>query len=281
MLSLTVGIDEVATETQITEGWSFFLLPSEAVSLFTNGWNAIKQKSKLKTFHGKKFRLRDADAYLEFLRLARTQLENQAPSALVCSLMNEKWKGTFVPFAESILKNAFSTVGLNDAKIEKLLTKFVPPLFTFQRLTRNLSPPTSLRIEIDADKIKKDFPNSIVTAKKTRVHVGVPFRGFYNAYRKRRFPNSPELERHGLTVVDDAISSSIQAADVFGNFTLNSLFVKLGAVSKIRSKKMEILEEVFGDVLKGDHGASKCRISGNDLELMHDGTLNSTISNGF
>jgi hypothetical protein len=115
----------------------------------------------------------------------------------------------------------------------------------------------------------------------TSVHVGVPFRGFYNGYRKYLFENSPELERNGVAVVDDNKSFLIQAADVFGNFALATLFVKLGVASKPRLKKSEILDTAFGNVLKRTDYSAKCRIRGTDLELLSDGTLNATISSGL
>jgi hypothetical protein len=89
------------------------------------------------------------------------------------------------------------------------------------------------------------------------------------------------LERNGVAVVDDNKSFLIQAADVFGNFTLATLFVKLGVASKLRLKKSEILDDAFGNILEPADYSAKCQLQGTDLELLHDGTLNARISSGL
>jgi hypothetical protein len=278
--SLVVGIDETATETQLTEGWSFFLLPAGAVANFATAGKAILAKAEISAFHGKKFRVRDADAYLQFLRLIRLQLQTHTPSILICSLMNEKWKGTFVPFAENLLQTAIAGASLHDLALFRILKTMVAPLLTLQRLTRGCSEPASIRIEIDADDIKRNFVHSRVAVRNATIHASVPPRGVYNGYRKRRFPKSSELERDSIDVVDDNDSILIQAADVFGNFSFGG-FVELGVRSKLRLKKSELLASAFGDILEPIDYQAKCRLRGADLELLTDGTLNSTVSTGL
>lgn len=279
--TLTVGIDQVATGTQKTQGWSFFLMPTEAVHEFSQKSANILSAArlKLKAFHGKKFRKRDFDSYLEFLRLVRQVLEHHSPSLLLCSLMNEKWKGTFVPSAEKLLSEALKNASISDEATEAVLKTLIPPLFTFQRWTRELPQPASVAIEIGADDMKRGYSKSRVKVRGGEVHVGVPLRGFYNAYRKARFPNSPELEHSGVNVVEDDKSFLIQAADVFGNFALATLFTQLGRISDTQSKKAEILKTAFEDAIEEPDYASLCRIHGdNDLELLNDGTLNISIT---
>ena len=42
-----------------------------------------------------------------------------------------------------------------------------------------------------------------------------------DAYRRQKFPGSPELARSGIAVVDSDVSFLVQAADVLGNFSMN------------------------------------------------------------
>ena len=89
------------------------------------------------------------------------------------------------------------------------------------------------------------------------------------------------MTENGIDAWFDEQKILVQAADVFGNFSLASLFVELGVRSKLRLEKSEILASAFGDILEPIDYQAKCRLRGADLELLTDGTLNSTVSTGL
>ena len=71
-------------------------------------------------------------------------------------------------------------------------------------------------------------------------------------YRKKQLPNSPQLDRSAITIVDSSTSFLVQAADVLGNFSMNYVIRNLGPTTAGRAKKAEIFENVFHDILAQD-----------------------------
>ena len=68
-------------------------------------------------------------------------------------------------------------------------------------------------------------------------------------YRKQQFPKSPELNPSAIAIVDSSTSFLVQAADVVGNFSMNYVIRNLASTTASRTKKAEIFDSVFHDLL--------------------------------
>jgi hypothetical protein len=101
----------------------------------------------------------------------------------------------------------------------------------------------------------------------------------YCAYRKQRFPTSPNVVKDAIQAVVDESSPLIQAADVVGNFSTAYVFRQLGKQSKANDLKAEIFHSVFGEFGIGgiDHSAH-VEIIGDDLRLKHPGAYTFAVS---
>jgi len=138
-----------------------------------------------------------------------------------------------------------------------------------------------LRLEIDQDTETARFASQSVVVR------GKAFSGPYllsilaDGYRKQQFPQAPQLDRPGITIVSSADSLLVQAADVLGNFSLNYLFRKLGPTTHGRSVKAQVFEEVFRDVLPCTQFGKLCQLSGPELELRAQGALTFVVDHPF
>ena len=82
MERLIVGIDDVATETQTVDGWSYFLLREKEYNIFMSNTQEIIENSRLKVFHGKRFTKKHYNTYLTFLKKIHCRIFNNQPSML-------------------------------------------------------------------------------------------------------------------------------------------------------------------------------------------------------
>lgn len=251
MIVISAGIDDLATERQISEGWSYFVIENELLDMFSCKSEKILKDIALDSFHGKLFKRRFKERYLDFLKLCREYSEKSEISLIAVILQNEMWKNQFIPFTERIIKNAYGKNNITDHEIVSSSQKLTGPLFSLQKLLQNLSSEYSLKIVIDSHTITKNFDeleievsNTIgsdtVTAKQLLIRI-------YNSYRNKCFPNSPTLINRGISVRPDENLFIIQAADIIGNFSLSYIMKKLGKESKTINMKSEIFAEVFGD----------------------------------
>jgi len=275
MTKLIAGLDEVATETQKSEGWCYFCIPQAEYTKFENEVQSlIAGTTKLTSFHGKKFKNDQAAEYEQFLKIIRKYAENSVPTILSCTLSSENWKEQFLGFCTRVTSNVFTQVGVTNSELITVCQQLTPGLFSFMRLVNHLGSKNELAIEIDSDDVKEKFPNLDTIIKGHSFTADWLMTKLYNAYRQIQFANSPQLEKGGITVLKDQNSLAVQAADVIGNFATSYVYYKLGNTSKKRILKGQIFEKVFGDKYGAENFASSIKLVGqNDLEILSEGTF--------
>jgi hypothetical protein len=248
---LSVGIDDLATEMQLSEGWTFFLIEKELVNEFSEKAKIILDKICIDSFHGKKYKRRFKTSYLEFLELCREYSEKSSVSLISVVLQDLNWKNQYVPFTKRVIKNVLSNNDINEPEILASSQKLVAPLFSLQAQTNNLSHSFNIEILVDSDSITESFDNLSIELTKPQGSITITSKKLlsfiYNGYRNLQFPNSPTLIKEGISVKPDESSFLIQASDIIGNFCLSYIKKKLGYTSKTINQKAELFSRVFGD----------------------------------
>src|SRR5438046_2461392 len=107
-MKLIAAVDEFASETQLSEGWTYALLPESSVMSI----DAAVSGCTVKSFHGKKFKKSEEADYRTFLKAVRRELEQSSPSLLIGTLLDPSWKKTLVPFAKNLISGAFAIAGV-------------------------------------------------------------------------------------------------------------------------------------------------------------------------
>lgn len=280
MAKLIAGVDEIATETQKSEGWCYFCIPQSEYVNFEAEVNALlASTTKLTSFHGKKFKTDQTQEYEQFLRIIRKYAENSVPTILSCTLNSENWKQQYLGFCDRVTTNVFSHIGVTNAELVNVCRHLTPGLFSFMRLVNHLGSSNTLAIEVDSDTVKERFPYLDTVIRGHNFTADFLMTKLYNAYRTLQFANSPQLETSGISVLRDANSSAVQAADVIGNFSTSYVYYKVGNTSNKRILKGQIFEKVFGDKYGTENFASSVRLVGqNDLELLTDGAFTMEFS---
>ncbi|MFH2143305.1 MAG: hypothetical protein ABIJ97_12835 [Bacteroidota bacterium] len=270
---LIAGLDEIATETQKSEGWCYFCIPeTEYLKFETEVKALLSGTTKLTSFHGKKFKADQANEYEQFFRIIRRYAENSVPTILSCTLNSENWKQKFLKFCDRITTNVFTQVGVTNQDLITVCKQLTPGLFSFMRLINHFGNTNELVMEVDSDSLKENYPNLDTIIKGNKFTADFLMTLLYNAYRKFQFANSPKLSANGISVLKDQYSFAIQAADVIGNFSTSYVYYKLGNTSKTRILKGQIFEKVFGDKYGLENFSSSVRLVGqNDLELLIEG----------
>lgn len=263
------GIDEVASETQVSEGWTYAVLPSVALSAI----DSAVSHCRVKTFHGKTFRKAQAADYETFLVAARNELLNYPDAFLTFTLMDISWKSQFLAFSRGLIVGGMQGAGVTDSSVVAIVEHLFPGLITFQRLAATSSL-DSVDIEIDSDDISAKLVSSKASIARKSVPTGLLLGLAYGSYRKQRFPTSPQLGSGGIHALADAKSRAIQLADVFGNFALAYIFVQLGHATTGRQLKADILGRVFGSSLSPSPIQAAAILAGptnNDIQLTQPG----------
>lgn len=268
-MHLLAAVDEVASETQLSEGWTYAVLTPKAI----NKIDAAISACAVKNFHGKTFKASQQSDYKVLLTAARDQLEKFNGTRLLFTLNETNWKAQFLSFAQRVITTALQNVGINDATAASVATHLFPGLITLQRLTRDL-PGTSIEVEVDSDNISKLLSSANVTVAGILLPLTRILVAAYEGHRKSVFQNSPALITNGVRVLDDANSRCIQVADVFGNFALSRVFVQLGQTSKTRDAKTQVFDDVFGDIVDPNSIKSAVTLSPpNDIRILQPGGL--------
>ena len=70
-MNLIAAVDEVASETQVVEGWAYALLPINSVTAI----DVAVRSSAVRVFHGKHFKKSEAADYRALLKATRQQME--------------------------------------------------------------------------------------------------------------------------------------------------------------------------------------------------------------
>lgn len=275
MTKLIAGLDEIATETQKSEGWCYFCIPqTEYVKFEAEVENLLTATTKLTSFHGKKFKTNQADEYEQFLRLIRKYVESSVPTILSCTLNSEAWKAQYLGFCERVTTNVFTQVGVTNLDLINVCKQLTPGLFSFMRLVNHFGNSNELKIEVDSDSVKETFPQFDTIIKGHNFTADFLMTKLYNAYRNIQFANSPILATGGISVLKDQNSFAVQAADVIGNFSTSYVYYKLGNTSNKRILKGQIFERVFGDKYGAENFSSSIKlVEQNDLELLTDGAF--------
>lgn len=267
----TAGVDEVGSETQISEGWTYAVLPTAAIAAI----DAAVSSCSVKTFHGKKFKKNQAADYEMFLNAVRTELLNNAEAHLTFTLLEATWKNQFLVSTSGIVSGGFQAAGITDPVAINIAKHLFPGLATLQRLTLTTPAPV-INIEIDSDSVSAKLALSSVAIAGKRIATAKILGFSYEAYRKKLFPCSPKLGDNGILVLDDAKSRAIQAADVFGNFALAYIFTQLGHGSKSRAVKAAIFQRVFSQEITPGPIHTAATLTGptnNDILLTQAGGL--------
>lgn len=267
-----IGVDEIATETQMCDGWTYFCLPERYVVDFTKDTQAILDGSRINAFHGKKFK-KDLEAeYKKFLILIRGYSVKSPQVLSVNTLLSEGFKKEFCSFGQRLLKSSLLEAGvLTDIAFETI-SSFILPLFTLARVANGLGPNIAMKIEMDEHSSFNDLNTVVRQSNGNNIDANLILKAVYNGYAKKLFPKSPLLLENGITVMKDSKSKLVQAADVIGNFSMAYVFVKLGKVSKSKEAKAALFEEVFGDTMEG-WDFSRLTLQDNDLIIEGDGDL--------
>ena len=276
MTEIRAGIDDLRTERQLIEGWAYFVIEKVLLEEFSQKASDLLEGIALNSFHGKNYKRRFKDKYLEFLKLCREYSEKSDISLIAVVLQNEQWKNQYLPFTERVIKNVYGKNDIEDSEIVTSTQKLTAPLFTLQNLTKELSSDLQMKIVVDSHKVTENFDdlqievsNSIgSTTMSSKQLLNV----VYNGYRKLQFPNSPTLIDNGVSVKPDENSFLIQAADIMGNFSLSYIKKKLGEESKTINEKVEIFSEVFGDKFDDKDFGVDFKISeSGEIDLQYDG----------
>lgn len=265
------GVDEVGSETQVSEGWTYAILPDIAISAIDHAVSSCN----VENFHGKKFKKAQESQYETFLSAARNELLKHQNSFLTFTLLDLSWKSEFIEFSNRLVSGGLGGAGVNDSDALAIAQHLFPGLITFQRLTAS-SNLEAIDIEIDSDDISKKLSLNTVLTNGRSLPVANLLRWAYEAHRKQQFQGSPRLGAGGIRALSDAKSRVIQLADVFGNFALSYIFAQHGDQSKSRIIKAKIFERVFGNEIKPGPILSATRLSGkslNDIEIFHSGAL--------
>lgn len=270
-LELAAGLDDIATERQMTSGWSYVVLPKSEVAQF------FAQSQKLlppgvTEFHAKVMNTGDpvqCQAYGDFLSLVRKTAEAQPGSVLACSVNDQTWHEDLTGHADRLVTGVFASLGITDKSIADGAKEAAPSLFTLQRL---LSSPASASAAMHLLEIDRNTETGLFAAKTVKID-GHPIPAsqllalLVNGYRRQLFPRSPELDGSAIAIVDSATSFLVQAADVLGNFSMNYLIRNLALTTAGRTKKAQIFEDVFRDVLPKTQFGQIASLSGPVLEL--------------
>lgn len=270
-MSWVAGVDEVASETQMSEGWTYAVFPDVAIAAIDSAVSGCS----VKTFHGKKFKKAQKADYETFLASVRNELLQHQNSFLTFTLLEASWKNDFLGFANRLITGGIQGAGVNDPDALAIADHLFPGLATFQRLTCCANLPV-IDIEIDSDDISKKLAQSSISTKGQSIPVAKLLGWAYEAYRKQQFPTSPVLGTRGIQALSDAKSRVIQVADVFGNFALSYIFIQLGHTSTTRKVKAEIFERVFSNEITPGPILSAAKLSElnrNDIELTQPGGL--------
>lgn len=278
-MELIAGIDETASETQTSEGWTYCVLTNSALKDLVADHQSIVARGTIKGFHGKKFKTHLEQEYRDFLTAVRTRSEDSAFRLLALKLMDETWKAEFVPFIKRVVPNAIATAGLTNPSAVAAITKLMPAIAELQRLMRDVGSSHNLAMEIDRDSITEGLPTLTFARGATQASAEKILRGLYAGFAKHNHPDSPAMSPAGIKVVSDTKSVIVQAADVFGNFALAHASSISGHGSKKLALKSKIFTDIFGDHLTGSSAAASVSLSSNkELTIAQSGTFGVLIT---
>jgi len=110
-MPILAAVDEVASETQLSEGWTYLLLPPTSV----NAIDAAVKGCGVTHFHGKRFKKAQA---LTIGRSSAPRGKNLSEPLLgaFCLTLNDlSWKNDLVPFSKRLISEAMRSTGIADS----------------------------------------------------------------------------------------------------------------------------------------------------------------------
>lgn len=270
-LELVAGLDDIATETQLTSGWSFVVLPKKEASQFSAQARKLLP-SGVTEFHAKELKYKNSSecrAYSDFLSLLRKTAEATPGSLLASSLNDQNWHADLTSFADRLVVGTFASLGITDKAVADGAKDAAPSLFTLQRLLNSPSLTSAVvhLLEIDHNTTTANFASQTVAIKGGSLPATRLLAILAEGYRKHQFPRSPALDRSAVAIVDSSTSFLVQAADVLGNFSMNYLIRKLAPTTPGRTAKAQIFESVFHDLLPQTQFGQLASLTAPQLEL--------------
>lgn len=267
MNDFVTGIDDIGTMTGKCQGWTFVSFDAVFKSEFDRSAQLILTKSRLNSFHGKEFKRKKLDYYVEFLELIRRTLEKS--NGFLCStLLRKNWKDEFGSFGDRLIESAFSNVGIQDDALISASKKISAPLFTYQRLSAARVNGGRTTIDIDSDSVLDKLPAANLIIDGIQIANQIPIYTALKAYGKRCFPTAPLIVKNQINVLPDEASFLIQAADVVGNFALAKLFQSLGKKTGTNDLKCGAFDQVFGEIVDTAGIIDYVKLTGDDIELI-------------
>jgi len=273
-----IGIDEIATETQMCDGFTYFCLPERFAPEFARETQTKLRAASLSAFHGKEFRSKDSGAFRDFLVLAYDHLKKSPQSFAACRLFSPKVKAQLKSFCDRSVKLTIEkSVGIGHRSIEILQPYFLP-LACLAALARELGPEMVMRVEMDSHRTLRDLNESVHQASGVDIDAATLLKAAYNGYAKYLHTRAPLLPDDGVIVLDDQHSVIVQAADVLGNFAMAHIFVLLGKATPGRKAKSDIVRAVFGREADVFDPTGKLTFVGNDLVLLQEGGITFSVA---
>lgn len=240
-MKLIAGIDDTGTEAQVSEGWSYFIIPAADRVTFDSEVTPIAQQLKKKFFHAKKFKDREKQQYEDFLKIISGSILSASYAAGGSILNSIEWKTNLRMFLTKITTNALLNNEISDPSLVETIVSFVEPICTLTSLINR--PADELIVEIDTDLIKSNLDILHHEVGKSKITATRLLISICNKYCQTQFSGSPRVI--DIKAVKDSKSTIVQAADVIGNFQMAHIFNKLGDTSARRKIKSSIFEDVF------------------------------------
>lgn len=265
-----IGIDDIATGTRMCDGWTYFCLPDVYIGDFAQEARNIIKSPGLHGFHGKRYKDQFQDEYREFLKLIHKYGDMSLQTRNSCILFTQEHKQQLLDSGISILSATLTQSDVRPETAVKHLFPYVPPLLSLARLLPDLGPNMTMSVEMDDCGQANDMEQYIQRADGNTVTGRDLLNKMYNEYVAERAFTSPSLSSNGVAVMSDTKAFLIQAADVFGNFSMAYTFVRLGNESKSRKAKAALIQEVFGDRISEVDFSKQVSFVGNDL-VLNDG----------
>ncbi len=268
-----IGIDEIATETQKCDGFTFFCLPERYADEFSEKARALLSSTKMKAFHAKEYKRRFRAAYKQFVQLIFEYLKKSPQCLIVCRLFSQPVKMNLSSCCSRAVEKAVGTkLGMGHSTVE-MFQPYFWRLACLAAISRELAPEVLMNVEMGTHSSLRSLDASVHESLDDRAETAVLLRDFYNDYARNLHERTPLLPDEGVKVLDDADSMLIQAADIFGNFAMAHMSVLLGKGGKATVAKSEILTEVMGDEAGVFDPARKLRFEGGTLVLTQDGSI--------
>lgn len=275
MPNFATGIDDIATMHAGCSGWTIVSIDQTLLTDFENAARRILQTARLSSFHGKEFKRKKIDSYVEFLKLIRSTLES-GPGFVCCTLLGQDWKSDFDAFCERVIEGSFSNSRMEPGTVTEASKKLAAPLFTYQRLAAGNCRGGNTLIHIDRHVFFDGLNTSELEVSGVKMSSQLPIIAALRAYGSEQFPNAPEIDRESIFICSDEQSFLVQAADIIGNFSTAFAFRHLGKCSASNERKCSAFEKVFGDILDLKSFPDAVRLSGEDL-VLDEGAASFTI----